>query len=328
MSAEKKTVLVVDDSPVIQRLVEWILCADGFEVSVANDGQQALDSVRGVAPDVILLDVDMPGLDGFDTCRKLKEEPVTMSIPIIFMTAHATIEDKVRGFDLGAIDYVGKPFSPLELRARVRSAYKTKYLMDLLEQKARIDGLTGLYNRAYFDDRVEQELERAKRYGCDLAIVLLDIDRFKDFNDIHGHLFGDTVLCELAARLRVHTRSVDIVARYGGEEFVLMLPEQEIGGGKIVADRIRVEIEAARFQQRGNSVHVTASFGVASTQQVGYASSADLISAADRALYAAKQDGRNCVRLWAGTEATDHWDAPPNPARAPISTAEDQSKVV
>lgn len=301
MSRESRRVLVVDDSLVIQRLVQARLRNDGFEVVLCGDGKDALDVAKNCHPDVILLDVDMPGLNGYDTCKVLKSDPQTSFIPIIFLTSHTKIDDKVKGLDLGAIDYVAKPFDPIELRARVRSAYRTKYLMDLLAEKAQVDGLTGLNNRAFFDSRIVNEIERAKRYGAPLALVLSDVDKFKSVNDTYGHTFGDTVLSEVAEVVRNVARSTDVVARYGGEEFVVVLPEQDLQGAAVFANRAREMIEALVLEHNGVPVKITSSFGVASTVEIGYAEAQQLIDCADKALYAAKEAGRNRVCLWNGT---------------------------
>jgi two-component system cell cycle response regulator len=209
----------------------------------------------------------------------------------------------VKGLDLGAIDYVSKPFDPIELRARVRSAYRTKYLMDLLAEKAQVDGLTGLNNRAFFDARIVNEIERAKRYGASLALVLSDVDKFKSINDTYGHTFGDTVLSEVAEVVRSVARSTDVVARYGGEEFVVVLPEQDLLGAATFANRARQLIEALVLEHNGVPVKITSSFGVTSTAEIGYTEAQHLIDCADKALYAAKQGGRNRVYLWNGTDS-------------------------
>ncbi|MFO0945440.1 MAG: diguanylate cyclase [Planctomycetota bacterium] len=303
MSRENRRVLVVDDSVVIQRLVQARLRNDGFEVVACSNGQDGVATARTAHPDVILLDVDMPGMNGYETCKELKSDPSTSFIPVIFLTAHTRVDEKVKGLDLGAIDYVSKPFDPVELRARVRSAYRTKFLMDLLEEKAQIDGLTGLYNRAYFDARVLEEFERAKRNHHSLSIVITDVDRFKSVNDTYGHSFGDVVLGEVSESLRKLLDATDMVARYGGEEFVAVLPEKSIQDAGSFANRVRLKIEGLELEHNGVHVKITSSFGVASTAEVGFTSVKELVDCADKALYAAKQGGRNRVYLWNGNGA-------------------------
>lgn len=299
---EKGRVLCIDDSRVIQRLVELRLRADGFDVLCSNGAVEGIQKAIDYRPDVILMDVDMPEVDGYEATRRLKNEPATKNIPIIFITAQAKTDDKVKGLDLGALDYVAKPFDPVELRARVRSAHRIKFLLELLEQSAQIDGLTGLYNRRYLDNRLKEELERARRYRHDLAVAILDVDRFKSINDTYGHSFGDIVLGEVGATLQSMSRGTDIVARYGGEEFVVILPEQDLRRAAHVAERVRQAIEAIEVAHNGHRVPISASLGVASTEEVGSDCPKLLVESADKALYSAKQSGRNRVHVWNGVE--------------------------
>ncbi|MBY0585916.1 diguanylate cyclase [bacterium] len=296
-SRDKRKILIVDDSVVIQRLVQARMRSDGFEVVCLTSAQDLVAQCQTIVPDVIILDIDMPDVTGFEACKALKDDSTTSQIPIIFLSVKTGTEEKVRGLDLGAVDYVTKPFDPVELRARVRSAYRTKYLLELLEQKARVDGLTGLYNRAFFNDRIEEELDRARRYNGTLAIILFDVDRFKRVNDTYGHSFGDVVLAEVAETARFHARQSDVVARYGGEEFVIILPEQNAENASYLAERIRGAIEELHLVHNGERVPVTASFGVSSTAEIGYENSKDLVDAADKMLYSAKDGGRNQVRV-------------------------------
>jgi diguanylate cyclase (GGDEF)-like protein len=296
-SREKRKVLIVDDSVVIQRLVQARMRGDGFEVICVNTGKDIVHLCQQTSPDVIILDIDMPEVTGFEACKMLKDDSTTSQIPVIFLSAKTSTDEKVKGLDLGAIDYVTKPFDPVELRARVRSAYRTKYLLELLEQKARVDGLTGLYNRAFFNDRIEEELDRARRYNGSVGLILFDVDRFKRVNDTYGHSFGDIVLAEVAETARFHARQSDVVARYGGEEFVIILPEQCSVNASQLAERIRIGIENLKLHHNGELVPVSASFGVASTVEFGYESSKELVDAADKMLYAAKEGGRNQVRV-------------------------------
>jgi diguanylate cyclase (GGDEF)-like protein len=294
---EKRKLMIVDDSVVIQRLVQARMRADGFEVICINTGKDIVQVCQQTSPDVIILDIDMPEVTGFEACKMLKDDSTTSQIPVIFLSSKTSTDEKVKGLDIGAIDYVTKPFDPVELRARVRSAYRTKYLLELLEQKARVDGLTGLYNRAFFNDRIEEELDRARRYNGSLGLILFDVDRFKRVNDTYGHSFGDIVLAEVAETARFHARQSDVVARYGGEEFVIILPEQCSVNASHLAERIRAGIQDLKLHHNGGLVPVSASFGVSSTVEFGYDSSKELVDAADKMLYAAKEGGRNQVRV-------------------------------
>jgi len=287
-------VLVIDDSEPIHKLIEARLSPEGLNVSSELDGERGIERAISERPDLILLDIDLPDLDGFEVCRQLKDHPETKDIPVIFLTGTTSTESKVRGLDLGAVDYVTKPFDQVELRARVRAALRTKRLQDLLEHQSFLDGLTGLWNRAYLDQRVESELNIARRYGRPVSLILLDIDHFKQINDTHGHLFGDIVLQGTAECLPIYARRSDIVTRYGGEEFAILLADTSLRPATYVAERLRTAVEAKGFEAHGEAVNVTASFGVASTHAMKCELTREnLLGEADRALYASKDGGRN-----------------------------------
>ena len=291
-------VLVIDDSEPIHKLIQARLRPEGLNVTSEMDGESGIERATRETPDLILLDVDMPDLDGFEVCRRLKEHPSTRDIPIIFLTGTNNTDSKVRGLDLGAVDYVTKPFDQVELRARVRAALRTKQLQDILEQQSFLDGLTGLWNRSYLDRRIESEMNIASRYGRPLAIVLGDIDCFKSLNDGYGHMFGDVVLQGVAEALRDGSRSSDIVARYGGEEFAVLVTEAGLRPAVEVAERLRGAVENRTFDIHGETVGVTISLGVACTAEfVGELTPANLINYADKALYTSKDAGRNCTHV-------------------------------
>jgi diguanylate cyclase (GGDEF)-like protein len=293
--------LVIDDSEAIHRLVEARLRPDGLQVAGELDPARGIDRAIDEGPDLILLDIGLPGIDGFEVCRRLKEHAVTRHIPVIFLTGTSDIDAKVRGLDLGAVDFVTKPFDQIELRARVRAALRTKRLQDMLEQQSFLDGLTGLWNRTFLDKRLEVELNVARRYGRPLSLALADIDRFKQLNDTHGHLFGDVVLQGIADAFRSYARGSDIVARYGGEEFAILLTDTGVKAAAQVTERLRIAAEIRSFELNGRSVSVTASFGVVCSDDLGAAVTSEaMLSAADRALYASKDAGRNCVHLSQG----------------------------
>ncbi len=292
-------VLVIDDTVSIHKLIVARLRPEGLEVTAELDGQAGLERAIADAPDLILLDIGLPKVDGFEVCRQLKEHRATRNIPIIFLTGEADRESKVRGLDLGAVDYVTKPFDEIELRARVRAALRTKRLQDMLEQQSFLDGLTGLWNRAYLDRRLEAELNVADRYGRPLSVVMADVDNFKPINDTHGHLFGDIVLQGIAESLSASARRSDIVARYGGEEFGILLTDTNLKAAEYVSERLRASIESRLYEARSDAIRVTASFGVSCTEDIDCElTPASLIQAADRALYASKEAGRNCIHLF------------------------------
>jgi diguanylate cyclase (GGDEF)-like protein len=295
-------VLIIDDSDDIHALIRARLAADAsqraIEITSAPDGASGLECARNHPPDLILLDVDMPDLNGFEVCRQLKFDPRTRDVPIIFLTGAASTEQKILGLELGAVDYVTKPFDPAELRARVRSSLRTKYLMDLLARKAQIDGLTGLWNRQYFDRRLSDELSLAIRHARPLACLLADIDHFKSCNDRFGHSFGDEVIRRVAMCLAEAARAEDVVCRYGGEEFAIIAPSTDSVGAADLAERLRVAVAQLSFAVAGRTFAVTASVGVAATDCT---SDLSIVELADRAMYRAKSEGRNRVATASAT---------------------------
>jgi len=303
-------ILVVDDLPVNIQLIQNYLSAVGYDTMAATNGEEALSRIHERLPDLILLDVMMPRMDGFETCRRLKSNLSTQYIPVIMVTALNELDDKIRGIEAGADDFISKPFNRLELLARVKSLLRVKTLHDQLQVKIRqleqmkeqlralavTDGLTGVYNYRYFRQYLTQEIRRAERHQLHVSLAMLDIDFFKRFNDAHGHLAGDEVLRIVARLMKSHTRAIDVVARYGGEEFALILPETNKAQARIVAEKVRRLVENFPFPQKNSKeqAHLTVSVGVAAYTED--ARTADtLIHIADQRLYRAKSEGRNCV---------------------------------
>jgi two-component system, cell cycle response regulator len=287
-------ILIIDDSPDALAVAKARLAHEGHAILCTNGGQEGLDAAGREAPDLILLDVDMPGIDGFEVCRRLKADAATCSIPVIFLSGSGGLEDRVKGLDLGAVDYVSKPFDAFELRARVRAALRTKHLQDLLRKFALVDPLTELPNRRALDERLQQEWARMLRHGGQLSVIMADIDHFKDVNDRYGHPAGDEVLRQVGRLLAEGCRESDTPARYGGEEFVVVAPETTVQAAAEFAERLRTSLCSRPLDVHGQSIQVTASFGVAG--QDGHQSPEELVKAADKALYLAKSAGRNCTR--------------------------------
>lgn len=293
-----QTILAIDDSPEIHQLLKVRLKNLDIELTHAMNGSDGFTQARSDMPDLILLDVVMPDGSGFDVCQRLKAEPDTQNIPVIFITGASDVAQKVRGFDVGAVDYIQKPFDPAELQARVRAALRTKRYQDMLAQRAMIDGLTGLWNRTFLDQRMHEEVSAAQRYDRPLSLIFLDADRFKLLNDTYGHPFGDHVLQALGEVLHSNARTSDWPCRYGGEEFAVILRETEQDGALIMAERIRQNIEELEMRTAGQAVPVTASIGVSSTELCMNPCDLSpewLIKSADDAVYEAKQTGRNRV---------------------------------
>lgn len=299
MNTTKSKVLAVDDAPEILELLAFHLRAEHVTLLTAKNFDEGLAVARTNLPDLILLDVELPDHTGFDLCRRLKEDETTRDIPVIFLTGSSETATKVHGFDLGAVDYVTKPFAVAELRARVRAALRMKRAQDMLKERVQLDVLTGLRNRAFFDERLDAEIATALRHRRSLSLVMVDLDHFKSLNDRFGHPFGDAVLQRVGDHVSRALRPTDAACRYGGEELALILPEADVRGAECVARRLRDQIRGLSFEARGKRIVVTASFGVADLHGLApeaTLTAARLIDAADRALYAAKDAGRDCVR--------------------------------
>jgi diguanylate cyclase (GGDEF)-like protein len=284
-------ILVIDDSPAIHALLAARLKSEPVNLHFAANGTDGLKMAETLAPDLILLDVDMPDPNGFEVCRRLKLNEVLANTPIVFLTGAGTTEEKIRGLELGALDYITKPFDPAELRARVRAALRLKFMMDLLARKAQIDALTGLWNRRYFDQRFEAELSLACRGKRPLAVLMIDLDRFKSINDNHGHPAGDEMLRRIAQVLAQSVRTEDVVCRYGGEEFAIIAPGISSGAADL-SERLRAVVEGHEVMIAGKRVPMTVSIGwAASAASPGQS----LLQFADAALGRAKKAGRNRV---------------------------------
>ena len=218
-------ILIVDDQRQNIKVLKDFL-RDDYKIMAAKTGEQALEAARSATPpDLILLDIIMPGMDGYHVCRQLKEDPKTMHIPVIFVTGLGSTSEEAKGFEMGAVDYITKPFRPVIVRARIKTHIQLKRKSDLLDRLASIDGLTEIPNRRCFDATLEREMRRAFRNRAWVSLILMDIDLFKKYNDHYGHAAGDTCLRRVAkAAERVLLRASDQVARYGGEEFGIILP--------------------------------------------------------------------------------------------------------
>ncbi|TVR72318.1 MAG: diguanylate cyclase [Spirochaetaceae bacterium] len=299
---QQQTILVVDDEPANIHALGSLL-RDEYRVQVSNSGEKALAIVgdeKLPLPDLILLDIQMPGIDGYEVCRRLKEDPRTDGIAIIFVTARDAASDEELGLRLGAVDYISKPISPAIVRARVDTHMNLKRKTDMLERFALLDGLTGIHNRRYFDEQLEKEIARHLREEHPLSVIMMDIDHFKAFNDHYGHGAGDKCLQKVARVLTdTLSRPSDSLCRYGGEEFVALLPGSDAGGARVVADRLRTAVEALSLTHEYSSAGpvVTVSLGVATADPAGQqkADGASLLKRADEALYTAKKAGRNRV---------------------------------
>lgn len=297
MATKKRTILVVDDTPANIGLLGQVLGAE-YEILFATNGYDALNIALTEKVDLILLDVMMPGMDGFETCSRLKADPATSDIPVIFISALSQDLDETRGLDLGAIDYITKPIRPAILTARVRNHLELKRHRDILKELSFLDGLTGIPNRRRFDEALDMEWRRALRAGIPLSLIMMDIDFFKQFNDSYGHIAGDDCLRQVATAIsKVSQRPGDLVARYGGEEFVALLPATDANGALFIAEKIQHVIKELAIPHASSAVSpaVTLSIGVVTSIPQLQNKATNLLEAADQNLYEAKRSGRNRI---------------------------------
>jgi len=302
-------ILVVDDVPDNVEILDARLSSRGYAVITASTGEEALEKVEAEPPHLILLDVMMPGMDGHQVARRIKDDEGLPFIPIILVTALSETEHIVQGLNTGADDYIAKPYHFQELEARVRAMLRIKRLQDELDLKNRelevankrlkklsiTDGLTELFNHRHVHELLRDEFERSRRSEEPLAVVMIDLDRFKAVNDTYGHPTGDVVLFETARILKETAREIDMVGRYGGEEFIGILPNTSEEEGARFAERVRAAVEAHLFKDEEHEIRMTCSSGVASFPADGVDTPEELLKNADAALYLAKESGRNRV---------------------------------
>jgi diguanylate cyclase (GGDEF)-like protein len=293
------TVLVADDSRVVRAMLRRQLEARGLRVEEAADGHEAVRACRELRPDVVLLDVEMPGLDGHAALCSIRDDADIRDIPVVFLTARTSTEDVVAGLQLGAHDYLRKPFEPSELIARVSAALRVKRLQDELRQRngeleaaTRTDSLTGVFNRRHLEERLREVLAAARRQGQPAAVLMIDIDHFKSVNDSLGHAGGDAVLRAVVERLSRSVRCEDVVGRWGGEEFLILGAMTDAAAARALAERVRGAVSAEPvLLDGGASSRVTVSIGCAA----GFEPADRLLGRADVALYEAKSRGRDRV---------------------------------
>lgn len=290
-------VLVIDDDQANIEVLNEILEAD-YEVLFATNGLQALELARTTQPDLILLDIIMPGIDGFEVCERLKGDKCTSNIPVIFVTELNNIQAEIEGLKVGAIDYISKPISPPVVQMRVRNHIELKRARDSLAQLAVTDSLTGIANRRRFDEVLQLECERLSRLQKPLSLIMIDIDHFKNFNDVYGHVIGDKCLVQVAHAIKDNLmRPADLAARYGGEEFACILPHTDQNGAVAIAERIRMAVENLTIPNHPTQDvnNVTISLGVISGVFGTQFHLTEIIRLADQELYQAKIKGRNRV---------------------------------
>jgi diguanylate cyclase (GGDEF)-like protein len=293
----RQKVLIVEDTTLNIQVLNELLHND-CRVFFATNGPDALHLIPTLNPDLILLDIMMPGMDGYEVCRRLKAEPDLKEIPVIFITALTQEANESEGLELGAVDYITKPFNPAIVRLRIKNQLELKRQRDLLSRLSTLDGLTGIANRRALDDSLEREWRRATRSGRPLAVIMLDIDFFKNYNDTYGHGRGDECLRQVATALaETLERPADLACRYGGEEFVGVLPDTDLQGATVIAERVATAVRTLAIPHSASSVapHVTVSIGVSVIQPAAGSHPNALLETADRHLYKAKREGRDRV---------------------------------
>jgi two-component system cell cycle response regulator len=301
-------ILVVEDSRTQAEWLAQVLAGEGYETAIAADGREAIRRVRTDPPDLVLLDMILPDMEGLEVLRLVKARSDEHFIPVILLSVKSDLDSRVAGLRMGADDFLAKPFAEAEILARAAAMLRIKSLQDQLraakaqlEKLSITDGLTGLFNHRHFQERLAEEFRRSQRYGDPVALMMLDLDHFKQVNDRFGHPFGDRVLRETAELIRSSIRDPDICARYGGEEFAIILPKTHLHGAMAVAERMFRSLRGKTysFEVGGDatSVAVTASVGIAFFPSRDVITSELLVKFADDALYRAKRDGRNTICL-------------------------------
>ena len=317
ISPQERKLLIVDDDPDCLEIISEALRWEGYQISTARSGHEALEKLQAESHDLVVLDVNMPGMNGIQTVKGLRRRHNYVSV--LFISGNNSSEAVIEGLDAGADDYIAKPFDPLEMLARVRTQLRIKDLNDQLraaneklKELVDIDDLTGLFNMRSLYQRLEFEMGRARRFNRQVCVVMMDMDFFKSVNDGHDHLFGSFVLTEVGAIVKKTIRNIDIGARYGGDEFLIVLTEVNKDGALIFCERLRKAISTKLFKSGEDEIHLTASLGFAITSPEDKGlEPRSLVRSADNALYQAKRAGRNCVRFLELAAV----DAPVSPAK-------------
>jgi len=291
------TVLVIEDHPDQRDLLAIVLQREGYRVLTAANGIEALEKLESEPIQIALSDIMMPKMDGFELIKRIRSNSSLKSIYLILITARIQEGDRVRGLDLGADDYITKPFSFSELLARVRVGSRVVQYQQHLEYQTQVDSLTGLFNRRAFEKKIQEEFDRSLRYHNPFSLLILDVDNFKTINDTYGHHGGDAVLVKISETLRDKTRKSDFPSRYGGEEFVLILPETDLDNAVQVAGKIHEAIRTHTFGTSSHPFKLTVSIGVSSTSSQFYSDWRQMLTDADQALYVAKNSGKDRIEI-------------------------------
>lgn len=296
--SEKGKILIVDDQPLNIKILHQLFHEE-CDVYMATSGERAIEVCQKIKPDVILLDIEMPGMTGLQVCEAIKNNPITANTAVIFVTAHFDEEQEAQGFQLGAVDYIHKPINSIITTARVKNQLLLKRQSDILRAIALLDGLTGLANRRQFERSLPESWRHCIRHNKPLSLVMLDVDFFKRYNDTYGHQEGDDCLRSVAQAIHATAlRPYDLVARYGGEEFVCILPDTDSEGAVSIAQKMILAVQALAIEHSDSSISstVTISAGVATILPTLDETWEPVLKEADMQLYQAKESGRNQVK--------------------------------
>ncbi|MFH1790498.1 MAG: diguanylate cyclase [Candidatus Omnitrophota bacterium] len=294
MDAKRATILIADDEPSIREGIRVILLSEGYSVVMAGDGREAVEKFKKSSPDLVILDMKMPRFSGIQALTKIKKFLGERYIPVIFLTASARIDDKLKALGGGAVDYLAKPVSPQELLARIRNFLDIKASHDRLKEASVFDWMTGCLNKEHFLKKASEELAKAVRNKTPLSFIFMDIDNFKDINDSIGHMAGDAVITEFGRRLQKIIRRIDMTGRFGGDEFMVMLPHKGAKDAAVVAERIRKSTAGKCVVFDKKRIRITVSQGVVALDTQKKVSIEALIQKADECLYEAKDKGGAC----------------------------------
>jgi len=294
MGKDRNKILIADDEASIRDGLKAILTPENYDLLFAKDGREAVELFKRQSPDLVILDVSMPILTGFQALEKIKKFVGERYVPIIFLSATANVDYRVKALSGGAVDYLAKPISPIELIIRVRNFMTMKNKHDELNQAAVYDWMTGALNKGPFLKKAEEELERSKRNNTPLSLIFMDADKFKEINDTVGHIAGDNVIMEIGKRLRRSVRNIDLIGRFGGDEFMVLLPSKGLKETTIVAKRIQDSISSRPVTFEKKRIKITLSQGGIALEQHGKESLREIMRAADESLYESKDKGGNC----------------------------------
>lgn len=289
----REVILLIDDTAAIHQLVKAQL-SPHFEILSAYDGKTGLLAAAENKPDLVLLDIEMPGMQGYEVCRQLKEDRITRAIPVVFLSAARSVNARVRGLDAGACDYITKPFQPEDLRARLRAALRTHRALEEMMNNTMIDEMTSLFDRKYFETQLDAELATARRTGRPIGCILVDIDHMRAVNGAFGREIGDQMLYAVSQCLSKTSRREDVLCRFAGDDFGVLVPDAKASTLRAYAERFRLAVRSAIVCDGRQVIRVTASLGVSLSS---LADDISLVLATEEALHQAKQAGGDCIRF-------------------------------